>query len=285
MIDKAALRILTLIALLACAGPLALAQEPTNAADSATQPSPGRVILKEQFRYYSLDLHDVPPDRRSDIDESIFLTMVNLGLTTNVALSLHAPVHIRDRTFDLGDKTDQQEGVGDVMAFAKWRVYRNDTGALNTARLSLVGGMQIRSGDSPFTADAYNPIIGAAYTQILGRHGINASLQWMFTTAGNDEPIFPGESTADLFRYDFAYLFRVSPKEYSAETHGALYAVVELNGYYETNGDNELFVAPGLMYEARKWVLELSVQLPTWQQVEHRAETEYALIAGIRLSL
>jgi len=38
------------------------------------------------------------------------------------------------------------------------------------------------------------------------------------------------------------------------------------------------------MYEAKTWTLELSVQLAAWQDIDHRAELEYALIAGVRFS-
>lgn len=274
----------TVLSAIAVAGPISFAQEPINAADSATQPSPGHVIFKEQFRFYRLDLKEGPGDRRGDIQDAVFSTTVNVGLTSDVSLSFRMPVNLRDRDFDLGGITERAEGIGDLTALAKWRVYRKDSGALDTARFSLVGGAQIRTGDSPFTTDAYNPILGLAYTQITGRHGLNGSLQWTFTTDGNDEPIFAGESTADLLRYDLAYLFRLSPKQYTADTQAALYGVLELNGLYETNGDNELFIAPGIMYEAKTWTAELSLQLPAWQEIDLRAETDYAVNVGLRFS-
>lgn len=260
------------------------AQEPINAADSATQPSPGHVILKEQFRYYRLDVDSGPEDRRGEIDEYVFSTIVNVGLSADVSLSLRMPVRIRDREFDLFGDSEREEGIGDLTALAKWRILRKDSGPLDTMRLSLIGGAEIRTGDSPFTSDAYNPVFGLALTQITGRHGLNAALHWTFTTNGNDEPILPGESTADLLRYDLAYLWRLSPREYSEDTHGAWYLVAELNGLYETNGDNELFVSPGIMYEAKTWTAELSVQIPAWQEIDHRAETQFAVVAGLRFS-
>jgi len=260
------------------------AQEPINAAESATQPSPGHVILKEQFRFHRLDLHGEQRDRNGDMNEAVLFSTLNIGLRSDWSMSLRFPAAFREREFDATDQTDREEGIGDLTALAKWRFYQNDTGPLDTTRASLFGGAEIRSGDSPFTSDGYNPVLGLACTKIAGRHGFNGSLQWTFTTGGNQEPILAGESTADLFRYDLAYLFRLSPKAYTAETHGALYAVCELNGFYETNGDNELFVAPGLMYEAKTWTAELSVQLPTWQDVEHRADVEFALVAGVRFS-
>ncbi len=276
-------RLLTVLAALYASG-AALGQEPINAADSATQPSPGHVIFKEQFRYYSLDLNQGPRERRGEIRDAVLFSTLNVGITSDTALSFRVPTVFRARSFSLSDPWDREEGVGDVTALAKWRFFQSDTGALDTMRMSLIAGVDIRTGDSPFTNDAYNPVLGLAYTQIAGRHGFNGSLQWTFTTDGNDEPIFAGESTADLLRYDLAYLFRLSPEQYTAETPGALYAVCELNGLYETNGDNELFLSPGIMYEAKTWTAELSVQIPVWQRIDQRAEADYALVAGLRFS-
>jgi len=176
------------------------------------------------------------------------------------------------------------EGIGDFLILGKWRFWNEDTGPLDTARAALVGGMDVRTGDNPFTADAYSPVVGAAYTQIRGRHGLNLSAMWKVTTGGNDFPVFPGESTADFGKYDVSYLYRLVPRVYSAETRGAWYAIAELNGLYETNGDHELFLSPGLMYEGRTWALEMSLQLPVQESVEHRPDTDYMVMAGVRFS-
>ena len=263
----------------------AAAQEPINASDSATSPSPGHFILKHQFRWSSLSLDEGPREQRGDIDDYTLYSTLNMGLTRDLSMSVRFPLTARDRSFSFGlDSRDREQGIGDVSFLAKYRVYQNDVNALDTQRLSLIGGVRVRTGDSPFTSDGYDPIAGIAYTQISGRHGLNAAIQTTFTTNGVNNPIVSGESDADLFRYDTAYLYRLSPAEYTADTHGALYAVLELNGYYETNGDHELFVAPGVMYEARAWTAELSVQLPVWQSIDHRAETDLTVIAGVRFS-
>jgi hypothetical protein len=272
-----------ILALHACA--IAAAQESTNAVDSATQPSPGYVVFKEMFHYYNLDLNETTRARKSDVEDAMFMTMVNVGVATDLSLSFRLPTILRRREYQAGGGVDREEGIGDFTVLAKWRVYRNDSGHVDTARLALIGGLQIRTGDAPFSSDGYNPVIGLAYTQIAGRHGLNAALEWTFTTGGNDEPVYAGESLADLLRYDLAYLYRLTPREYDADTIGSLYFQLETNGYYETNGDNELFLSPGLMYEARTWAAELSIQIPTWQEIDHRAEVNYAVVAGIRLSL
>lgn len=263
----------------------AVAQEPIFAFDSATSPSPGHYILKHQFRWSSLSLDNGPRAQRGDIDEYQFRTTLSRGLTRDLSMSVRFDLAARDQSMPLSlDDRKTEQGVGDVTVLAKYRFFQKDTTGLNTKRLSAIGGMQIRSGDGPFTSDGYNPIIGLAYTQITGRHGLNAALSYTLTTDGVTNPILAGQGKADLFRYDAAYLYRLSPAEYSVDTHGAFYGVLEMNGYYETNGDHELRLAPGIMYEARKWTAELAVQLPVVQDIDNRARNEITVVAGLRFS-
>lgn len=259
------------------------AQEPVNA-ESGTQPSPGHVTLKEQFRFLSLDLDDGPKNRRGPIRDYTLMNTAVIGLTPDLSMSLRAPVTARRRSFDVGG-TDREQGVGDATILLKYRFHRVDHGPLDTTRIAAIGGAEIRTGDNPFTNDGYNPTLGIAATRIMGRHGFNGHMQWTFTTDGVADPTLPGMSTADLLRYNGAYLYRLSPAEYTAESSGgAWYAMLEANGTYETNGDNELLLSPGLMYEATTWALELSIQLPVWQDVSNRPETEYVLVTGLRFS-
>jgi hypothetical protein len=261
------------------------AQEPIFAGASATAPAPGHFILKEQFRFASLRLDDAPRDLQRSVREAWFLTTLNVGIAPELSLSVSAPVVLRRESFDFSPFSRREEGVGDVSVLAKWRIWRNDRNALDTQRLSLLIGSEIRSGSSGFSSDGYNPIIGLAYTQIAGRHGVNAAVIHRFTTDGVRPPVLmPGQTSADLLTYDLAYLYRLSPREYTAETQGALYAVVELNGLYETSGDQQLFIAPGIMWEARTYVLEVAVQVPVWQDLSNRAETDYVIAAGVRFA-
>lgn len=268
-----------------CAVAPAIAQEPINA-DSATQPSPGHVIIKEQFRFMSLDADSGPRNRRGQTRDYMLQNSIAAGLTPDLSLIVRTPLIARRQSFDRSDRVDREQGIGDVTTLLKWRFYREDHGPLDTTRIALLGGAEVRTGDHPFTNDAYNPVLGLAATKIAGRHGLNGNLQWTFTTDGVADPTYPGMNDADLFRYNGAYLYRLWPAEFDEETSaGAWYAVAELNGVYETNGDNELLLSPGLMYEAATWTLELSVQLPAWRDVGSRPETEYALVVGLRFSL
>ncbi len=248
--------------------------------ESATQPSPGHVILREQFRYFRLDNDPTPQNR--EVDQWDALTWLEVGLRHNLALSIRVPLSFRWEESDWIDGTDQAAGVSDITTMLKWRILKKDSGPLDSARLSLLGGAEIRSGDSDFSSDSYDPIVGLVYTQIRGRHGFNAGASWKFTTDGNKDPLYVGESKADLLRYDASYLFRLYPSKFEADSHGAWYAVAELTGYYETDGDHEILLSPCLMYEGRNRMLELAVQLPALQELDHRPETRYVIVAGLR---
>lgn len=259
------------------------AQEPPLG-ESATQPSPGGVVVKEAFRFDRLELNNGPRYRRYRVNEYTALTTVNVGVTRDFSLSFRAPAAYRREKEARVGAIREDIGAGDVTLLGKWRFFQRDTGPIDTVRAAVLGGAEIRTGDTPFTSDSYDPVLGLAFTQIIGRHGINASTLWKFTTDGGDRPVEFGGGRADAWRYDAAYLYRIYPAEYTVDTPGALYVVGEMNGRYETNGDNELLAAPGLMWEAAHWVLELSVQAPVRQDVAHRAETKYAIMLGFRVS-
>jgi hypothetical protein len=86
----------------------------------------------------------------------------------------------------------------------------------------------------------------------------------------------------DALFYNASYLFRLLPGQYGAHTKDATYFILEANGIYETNGDNEILLAPGIMYETRDMAFEFSVQLPAYQEIENRPKTNLTLTAGIR---
>ena len=65
--------------------------------------------------------------------------------------------------------------------------------------------------------------------------------------------------------------------------HGVIFGSAELNGFYETNGDHELFVSPGVQYVTTRWILEATVQIPVWQDLKHRAERDFIVGIGFRV--
>lgn len=263
-------------ALLLTTGANARTQEAINTS-AATQPGVGRITVREQLRYLRGDL----PTRtgRAAADELVLQSSVFAGIRHDLTLGADLPLSLRDS--DGGGNFDDDSGelnAGDLRLLGKWRFWRHDTGPIDTQRASLLFGVQLDTGDGTsllpgFARDSTDPILGAVYTRVTGRHGINAAWESTISTGGD----------ADDHRYDGAYLFRLAPAQYAADTTGAWYVVGELNGRYASNGDHELLLSPGLMYEARRWTAELSVQLPALQELDHRAELDFGIVLGLRL--
>ena len=260
------------------ASPIAVAQEAINTG-AATQPSPGHTVLRQQLRYTRL--RDDPTGRDREAEQWTSVTTLIHGITSDISFSLSAPLVYQE--VDAPDPSDSGSDfdLDDVTAMMRWRVLRHDTGPIDTIRVSLLTGLEIPTYTS-VSSDSWDPIVGAVGTMIRGRHGLSLSGQWKFNTGTEREPLFAGTGKADLLRYDAAYLYRVSPADYAGSSDAAIYAVFEMNGLYETNGDHEVFFAPGVLYEGRRFAAEASIQLPAVQKLDRRPETRFAFTIGVR---
>ena len=267
-------------------GARSFAQEAVHT-DSATAPSYGRLALRQTLQYARFG--DDPTDQERDVEEWRTVTTIEYGLRPDLSLAAYVPVVYREVDYDGtvpanagSDTTTADLGLDDVTLAVKWRFYTNDFGPIDTARAAITLGAELPAGADAFTSDSVDPLLGGVFTYIQGRHGFNGELLWKFTTDGDEEPVRAGEGQADALFYNASYLFRVVPESFSAGSNGALYAILEANGAYETNGDNELLISPGVLYEARGYALEASVQLPLWHDLDHRPETEVTVTVGIR---
>lgn len=259
---------------LACAHAQQATQTP-----AATMPAKNKFTFRQLFKYvrYRSD----PTDLDREGEDWIGRSQIKYGLRNDLSIELDVPAMLR--RVERRDETYRNGGLGDVKFLAAWRFFKNDFGPIDTTRAAAIVGLSAPTGHEPFGSAGVDPTVGVVLTHVQGRHGLNAAVRWTFTTRGRDRPLTPGTSEADLLRYDLAYLYRLAPAKYSAETHGSWYAMVELTGLYETNGDNELFVAPGIMYEAREYAVEASVQLPVFADLDHRPKRCPIVTVGFRL--
>jgi len=252
----------------------ARAQAPINS-DVALQPSTGHWILRQQIRYAEADLDQGGADL--DISRVTSFTTAVYGVTDEFTLLATAPVVLSRRIKDNATgESDTDGGLADIAALGKLRLYRNDFGPTDTARFDLLGGVELPTGQDAFSSDSVDPIIGGVGTLTLGRHYFSADALWKFNTAG-------GQAGEDLLKYDAAYIYRLWPEEYAAGQTTQLNGVLELNGFSWTDGDNELFLSPGVQYVTRRWIAEATVQLPVWQDLDSRPETEFVVGLSLRV--
>lgn len=274
--------ILLCAALSSLFAPAAPAQEALNM-DSATQPSPGVIYLYERARYtrYGRSPHDNNTDHNDRTTQLRLETSIIAGLTRDLALLATIPVEKRTEHTISGD-SDSDFGLADPEILFKYRIYKSDSGTLDTLRVALLAGAEIPSGDGNFTSGSVDPIVGIAATTIRGRHGLNAAARFKFNTGGDDEHNLGGDGPHDALWYNASYLYRLAPGAWTATSSAALYAVLELNGLYETNGDNEILLSPGLLYEARTWAGEIGARIPIIEDVNDRPEMDWGMTVGVR---
>jgi len=154
------------------------------------------------------------------------------------------------------------------------------------ARAALIGGAHIASGDDKdFSTQSVNPYLGAVVTIVRGRHGFNQDVFYHLNTTGSGyDNTEGGMGPADAFRANSAYVFRLFPERFTSQSTGAWYATCELNYLYETNGDQDLRWAPGIMYEGQEFAFEVMVQLPLWDDLSERPELDFAVGVGFRFA-
>lgn len=271
MINKQIALIITTSALGLIFTTPASAQEAINF-DSALQPAKDMLIIRQQLRYFEADNNIGANDL--DIEQIQLSTAFIYGIQADLTLMFNAPYRFREIDNNNTGTSNSIDGFGDLTSMLKYQFYQNDTGPTDTARTSLLAGMEIRSGDSNFSSDSYDPLLGLVYTQSRGRHGFDAAALWKFNSAGG---------ASDRLRYDLAYVYRLHPEQYTAGKLTALFGLVELNGVYETNGDNEIFISPGIQYVTKDWALEATVQLPIWQDLDERMEKDFVVGLSLRL--
>ncbi|MEE8169221.1 MAG: transporter [Phycisphaerae bacterium] len=201
------------------------------------------------------------------------------GWTEDTALFLTARYANRqadriDPRFGLIEEA--HDGLRDVTVLAKYRFWQNDPRPLETYRWAVLGGLNLRSGDSDFSSDSYDPILGAVFTCRRDRNLFAADLIYQFNTGRR-------EFRHDEIRYDAAFVHRLHPAVYEPGVNIEWNAVAELNGRYTADGSHEVFLSPGLQYNTEQWSLEASIQLPVIQELRGaQPETEFRIVLGLR---
>ena len=240
---------------------------------AATQPAKERITWREQLRFERYELAN------ERIDQLTIDTRFVYGLRKDLALTLNVPTIFRDRARG----NDDQEGFGDTTLTLKWRFWQHDPAPVDTNRLALLAGVEMPTGTDGLSNDGWNPIVGIIYTKVHDRHGLNAALSYKFNTQGDRAPISAGAGDADLVTLETSYLYRIAPQAYASDTKGAWYVTVESFAEYETNSDFSWRIAPGILYEARRFTLELSPIVPVVNDISHRAELQWGLVVGVRM--
>ena len=241
--------------------------------DVAMTPRKGGSILRLQYIYGEAKGRGEIEDIRTSRIKATYV----FGLKSNLALFLtetYVNRKVERITPELKRFEDTEDGFADLTFLVKYRFWQDDRRPGESLRWAVLGGLNIRSGDSKFTSDSYDPILGTVFTWPRDRGTLSTDLVYQFNTGG-------GKSRHDALRYDVAYSYRLTPVTYEPGHAWEINAVGELNGRYVTDGSHEIFLSPGLQFVTQQWIFETSIQLPVLQDLDG-PETDYRIVVGLR---
>ena len=291
---------LAAFALMAAAGVPARAQITTN---TALPVGKGEAIIRLQTKVLRSTGDPMPTDR--DLRVTAFPLVGVYGATGRLALFGVLPILDKNLevTMPTGRVTRNTTGVGDARLFARYTLFRHNRRGL-TVRLAPFAGIELPTGTDDARDDAgplprpfqlgsgsWDPFLGVVLTRQSFAWQIDVSASYKFNTEAG------GFRFGDEARFDVAAKVRVLPRRLGPGLPRFLYVALESNLIRQ--GKNELggaadansggvtwYLAPGLQYATRRYILGAAVQLPVAQDLNGAAlENDAILTLSVRFSL
>ncbi|TAM13706.1 MAG: transporter [Pandoraea sp.] len=191
---------------------------------------------------------------------------------------------------------------GDLTALGRYTVFQRN-GPGRSFRIAPFVGIKLPTGKDDATSagmrlpmplqpgsGSWDPLAGVVVTYQTLENEFDVSASYQRRNPANG---FKFGDTAEL---DASWQYRLWPRSLHAGVPGFLYAVLEANLIHDgrnqtggvddaNSGGTRLFVAPGLQYVTKSWVLEGALQLPVVQNLNGTAvKTRYGVTLGFRLN-
>lgn len=262
--------------------------------DTALPIHKGEFLWREQVRFLKAE------DATRDLEVIAVPSVFAYGFTEKFALIGVVPY--LDKTLKTGGAERGDNGLGDSTLLGRYQVFQLDRPG-ETFRAQVLGGLKFPTGrddesDSlgrlpqplQLGSGSYDPIVGGVFTWQRLRWQADFDVTYKINTEANDFRF------GNTLAHDAAFQYRLSPWTLPEEgVPSFVYGVLELNGIWaersELSGGNigasggyTLFVSPGLQYVTRRWIAEISVQLPVVQELNGgQLRTDFILAGGFRI--
>jgi Putative MetA-pathway of phenol degradation len=263
----------------------------------------GDFVFREQFLYKKASGDPSSADREVEVLGGI--SVLGYGVTADLAVFGVLPyLHKELEVTTPGGRrvTRRTNGIGDARLFGKYTVFKNNFPG-GSFRVAPFAGLETPSGDNgdsdslgtlPATlqlgSGSWDPFAGLVATYQTLDYQLDAQISYKANTKADNFEF------GDEARFDASLQYRLWPRELTGGVPGFLYGVLESNLIYRgkneiggiddaNSGGTTLFVAPGLQYVTKRWILEAIVQLPAVQNLGGTAlEDDYTLRAGFRFN-
>jgi hypothetical protein len=263
----------------------------------------GEFIFREQFIYRNASDDPSPADRELDVLGGI--SVLGYGATHDLAVFGVLPY--LDKSLDFttphGRANRDTRGIGDARLFGRYTLYQKDARG-RTLRLAPFFGLKLPTGDDDdrdnlgrlpaplqIGSGSWDPFGGVVLTHQTLDYQIDAQASYQGNMEAN------GFEFGNQARLDASFQYRLWPRELEhGGVPGYLYGVVEGNVIYQrknelsgandpNSGGTSFFLAPGIQYVTKRWILEAIIQVPISQDLNGTSlEDDYIFRAGFRFN-
>lgn len=211
-----------------------------------------------------------------------------LGITPRLTAFATLPVLVYRRVESRLGAVRTDPAVGDFTLLGRYTLWWDDYAPLSTRRAALLAGLKFPSGADRVGTETFDPIFGGVATWAFDRHEIDLDALYTVST------IRHGVRQGDRVRYDLAYRYRIWPRRFGKRLL-QLNGLLELNGQWSDRGRQDghrltdsggrvLFLAPGLQLISKRWIFEISLQVPIAQNL-HGAQVEQDFIGVLSMRI
>ncbi|MBI4657769.1 MAG: transporter [Verrucomicrobia bacterium] len=270
-----------------------LSAAPINT-DTALPVHKGGWLWREQVRFLKAE------DSTRDLEVIAVPSVLVYGVTEKLALIGIAPY--LNKSFKAGGGERADHGLGDVTLLGRHQIFQFDRPG-ETFRAQLLGGLKFPTGEGSardalgllpqplqLGSGSYDLIAAGVFTWQRLRWQADFDLAYKINTEANDFRF------GNTLAHDAALQYRLWP--WQLPERGVphfVYGVLELNGVWAerselsgtkigASGGYSLFLSPGLQYISKRWVAEVSVQLPVVQDLNGgQLKTDFIVAGGFRI--
>jgi len=192
--------------------------------------------------------------------------------------------------------------LGDLRLFGRYTLFRKNWPG-GTFRISPFAGLEMPTGEDNEqdtlgnlpaniqpSSGSWDPFGGIVLTYQTLDFELDTAFSYQANTEANDFKF------GDVARFDASLQYRLWPRKFKGGVPGFLYGVFETNLVYKNknkalsvndanSGGTTLFLAPGIQYVTRRWVVETALQIPVIQDLNGTAlENDFIFRAGFRVN-
>ncbi len=262
----------------------------------------GGFVLREQFVF--MKNADDPTPAGRDMEVAGLVSVLGYGVTRDFALFGMLPYFDKRLDMEMGgqDITRGKQGAGDFTLLGRYIAYEYDAPG-RTFRIAPFLGVKAPTGEDNVRdgfgrlppqvqpgSGSWDALGGVVLTYQTLDFQIDTQVSYKANREAN------GFQPGNVFEIDGSLQYRLWPRRLGAGVPAFLYGVLEANlvhsakdrigGIADPNsGGTTLFIAPGLQYLTRKWIVEAGVQVPVIQNLHGTAlRNDYVFTAGFRIN-